>query len=105
MLEGTLTSQERLVGGGSDLLWLRLALPSGRVDLYATIDAADGAASGEARFRTLPQKLPPSTVAALRQAEGVPLSGMPFQTVPLLSTPCDLYALGVLGDPHAARGR
>jgi len=96
MLEGTLASQERLVAGGSDLLWLRLTLPSGRVDLYATIEPADGAAAGEVRFRTLPQKLDPSVIAALRQAEGVPLPNVPFQTVPLLSTPCDLYALGVL---------
>jgi hypothetical protein len=96
MLEGTLATQERLVAGGNDLLWLRLSLPSGRVDLYAAIEPADGAASGEARFRTLPQNLPPGVITALRQAEGVPLPETPFQTVPLLSTPCDLYALGVL---------
>jgi hypothetical protein len=96
ILEGTLATQERLVAGGSDLLWLRLSLPSGRVDLYATIEPADGAASGEVRFRTLPQSLPAKVIDALRQAEGVPLPGTPFQTVPLLSTPCDLYALGVL---------
>jgi hypothetical protein len=95
-LEGTLATQERLVAGGSDLLWLRLSLPSGRVDLYATIEPADGSAPGEARFRTLPQNLPDAVAASLRQAEGVPLPGTPFQTVPLLSTPCDLYALGVL---------
>ena len=95
-LEGTLATQERLVAGGSDLLWLRLSLPSGRVDLYASIEPADGAAAGEVRFRTLPQNLPSAVIAALRQAEGVPLPGTPFQTVPLLSTPCDLYALGVL---------
>ena len=96
VLEGTLSTQERLVAGGSDLIWLRLSLPSGRVDLYATIEPAEGAAMGEARFRTLPQNLPPAVIAALRQAEGVPLPETPFQTVPLLSTPCDLYALGVL---------
>ena len=96
MLEGTLATQERLVAGGNDLLWLRLPLPSGRVDLYATIEPADGAAPGEVRFRTLPQNLPSAVIASLRQAEGVPMPGTPFQTVPLLSTPCDLYALGVL---------
>jgi hypothetical protein len=96
ILEGTLATQERLVAGGSDLLWLRLSLPAGRVDLYATVEPANGAAAGEARFRTLPQSLPANVIEALRQAEGVPLPGTPFQTVPLLSTPCDLYALGVL---------
>jgi hypothetical protein len=85
-----------LVPGGSDLLWLRLPLPSGRVDLYARSEVAEGAAAGEIRFRTLPQELAPHAVTALQQAEGVPFPAVPFQTVPLLSSPCDLYALGVL---------
>ena len=97
VLEGTLVTQERLTIGGSDLLWLRLKLPSGRVDLYARTEATDGAAAGEIRFRTLPQELSAAAITALQQAEGVVFPSVPFQTVPLLSTPCDLYALAVLG--------
>ena len=95
-LEGTLATQERIAISGSDLLWLRVTLPSGRIDLYAHLDASEAAAPGEVRFRTLPQRLSEAAVTALHQAEGVALAGVPFETLPLLSTPCDLYALGVL---------
>jgi len=94
VIEGTLVTQERLAAGGHDLLWLRLPLPSGRIDLYARCEAAESV--GEIRFRTLPQELPPAAIEALRKAEGVVFPTAPFQTVPLLSTPCDLYALAVL---------
>jgi hypothetical protein len=79
-----------------DLLWIRLPLQTGRVDLYGNLYTTDGLAQGEARFRTVPQKLPPETDAALRAAEGVSFARSPFEIVPLLSTPCDLYALAVL---------
>jgi hypothetical protein len=97
-LEGTIITQEKLALGGSDLLWLRLTLPSGRVDLYAHLAANEGAgvAAGEARFRTVSQELGEPAVAALREAEGVAFSNVPFETLPLMSTPCDLYALAVL---------
>src|SRR4029434_1647534 len=54
-LEGTLATEERLSVSGSDLIWLRLTLPSGRVDLYAHVDPREAAAPGEVRFRTIPQ--------------------------------------------------
>ena len=95
-LEGTLSTQERFSIAGSDLLWLRLTLPSGRVDLYAHLDANETTVPGEVRFRSVPQRLSEAAVFALRQAEGVQFPAVPFQTLPLLSTPCDLYAMGVL---------
>jgi hypothetical protein len=88
--------QERLAVSAHDLLWIRLPLPSGRLDLYGHLYAAESLAQGEVRFRTLPQKLPESALAALRAAEGVSFARSPFEVVPLLSTPCDLYAAGVL---------
>jgi hypothetical protein len=96
VLEGTLVTQERFTAGGSDLLWLRLKLPLGRIDLYARTEVAEGSAAGELRFRTLPQELSAAAVTALQQAEGVVFPHVQFQSVPLLSSPCDLYALGVL---------
>jgi hypothetical protein len=95
-LEGTLGTQEKIALSGSDLLWLRLTLPSGRIDLYAHLEATEGAAPGEVRFRTIPQQLSEAAITALRQAEGVALGSVPFETLPLLSTPCDLYAFAVL---------
>jgi hypothetical protein len=66
------------------------------VDLYGHLYTTDGLAQGEARFRTVPQRLPQEVVKALQGAEGVSFARSPFEIVPLLSTPCDLYALGVL---------
>ena len=96
LLEGTLVMQERINVSPHDLLWIRLPLPSGRVDLYGNLYTTDGLAQGEARFRTVAQKLAPDVVAALRAAEGVSFARSPFEVVPLLSSPCDMYALGVL---------
>ena len=97
LLEGTLVMQEATNVSPHDLLWIRLPLPGRRVDLYGNLYTTDGLAQGEARFRTVPQTLPPEVVKALQSAEGVPLARAPFEVVPLLSTPCDMYALGVLG--------
>src|SRR5882724_3153096 len=96
LLEGTLVMQERISVSPHDLLWIRLPLPAGRVDLYGHLYTTDGLAQGEARFRTVPQVLAPDIDAALRAAEGVSFARSPFEVVPLLSTPCDMYALGVL---------
>ncbi|HMJ64100.1 MAG TPA: hypothetical protein VK615_02025, partial [Candidatus Binatia bacterium] len=96
-LEGTLVLQEKLTASPNDLLWIRLPLPTGRVDLYGHLYQTESLAQGEARFRTIPQKLSESVVKALTSAEGVSFARSPFEVVPLLSTPCDLYALAVLG--------
>lgn len=95
-LDATLVMREELNVSPHDLLWVRLPLPGGRVDLYGHLYTNDGLAQGEARFRTVPQNLPEDIVKALRAAEGVSFARSPFEVVPLLSTPCDLYALGVL---------
>jgi hypothetical protein len=96
ILEGTLVTEERLSNSPNDLVWIRLPLPAGRIDLYGHLYATEGLAQGEARFRTVPQRLPDGVVATLRAAEGVAFARSPFEIVPLLSTPCDLYSLGVL---------
>ncbi|HZR18105.1 MAG TPA: hypothetical protein VFE51_12490 [Verrucomicrobiae bacterium] len=96
LLEGTLVASQGLNVSPHDLLWIRLPLPIGRVDLYGHLYTDEGLSQGEARFRTVAQSLAPEIVAALRAAEGVAFPRAPFEVVPLLSTPCDLYALGVL---------
>src|ERR1700677_4519927 len=96
VLEGTLVLQERFAASAHDLLWIRLPLQTGRLDLYGHIYATESLAQGEARFRTIPQRLDPAVVAALRMAEGVSFARSAFEVVPLLSSPCDLYSLAVL---------
>jgi hypothetical protein len=53
-------------------------------------------ASGEWRFRTVAQKKDDTVVSDLRAAEGVPMPEVPFEIIPLLSSPCDLYSLAVI---------
>lgn len=96
VLEGTIATDERIEAGKNDLAWLRLPLGSGMLDLYALLEADAALAKGEWRFRTIPQRHSPDDAKALAGAKGVPLPGTTFRVVPLLSTPCDLYALGVL---------
>ncbi|MFZ4575379.1 MAG: hypothetical protein ACOYN0_13350 [Phycisphaerales bacterium] len=97
ILEGTLATQERVQAGANDLLWLRFGVGATRVDLYAVVDAQQAMAAGEIRIRTLPHALNPDIVTRLRSALGVPIQDVSFEMVPLLSSPCDMYALAVLG--------
>ena len=95
VLEGTLATQERIGISRTDLIWLRLTLSLGRIDVYANL--AEGLAQGEQRFRTLPQVFPEHMGVAIRSTEGVRFPSVPFETLPMTSSPCDLYALAVLG--------
>ena len=96
VLEGTFVTQERVDVARHDLVWLRINLAGSRVDLFSHFEAAAALASGEWRFRTIGQRLATELESALRAAEGVPIPNVMFEVVPLLSTPCDLYALGVI---------
>ena len=96
IVEGTLASQERFDAARYDLAWMRVNLACGRVDLYGQIEQATALAAGEWRFRTVGQRFSQDVVAALGAAEGVPINETPFEIIPLLSTPCDLYSLAVL---------
>ena len=96
VIEGTLVLQERQNFSQHDLFWIRLPLATGRVDLYGHLYSAESLARGEVRFRTVGQAFPDAVVKALKAAEGAAFPRSPFEIVPLLSTPCDLYSLGVL---------
>lgn len=95
VIEGTLTTQERVTIAANDLLCLRFALPSGRLDLYGRWDATEALSSNELRFRTFPRVLSPTVLTALRET-GVAIPHVMFETLPVLSTPCDLHAMGVI---------
>ena len=97
VLEGTFATQERIEAQKNDLVWLRLTLAAGQVNLYARMEAATALASGEYRFRTVAQRFSPEIANQLKAAAGVPIGNTPFEVLSLLSTPVDLYALGVLG--------
>lgn len=96
VLEGTLVTETKLNVSPHDLMWLRLPVGGSRVDLYGHVYASEGMAQGEVRFRTLPQRISETDAKAVRAAEGLSFSRVPFEFVPMLSSPCDLYSLGVL---------
>jgi hypothetical protein len=95
-VEGTLVTSERLRLTQNDLVWLRLPLPGGTLDLFARLDVGEALATGESRFRSEAQRYEDQVARTLRASEGNAFDGTQYETVPMLSTPCDLYALGVL---------
>lgn len=97
-VEATVASREMEGASPRDLVWARLPLPgTAGLDLAGGIDAAEALAKGEARFRTAPLDVGSAVLAALPKTEGGVFPGTLFELIPLLSTPVDLYALGVLG--------
>lgn len=105
ILEGTLVTSERVRMTKHDLVWLRAGVGSRCVDLYGRLDGDAALTGGELRLRTVPQRLPAEVASALNAAQGVPLSDVGFEIVPLVSTPCDLYALGVIATRLLLVGR
>jgi hypothetical protein len=95
-VEGTLSTHERIEFFYNDLVWLRINHGSTTTSLYARLEKDSAMAPGEWRFRTVPHKISSDDLANLKKAEGIPMSETPFEVIPLLSSPCDLYALGVL---------
>ena len=94
VVEGTFTTQERIEIASNDIVWLRINLACGDVDLYAHLESDSAMASGEWRFRTVAQNL--KHTKDLKAAEGVPMPDVQFEIIPLLSSPCDLFSLAVL---------
>ncbi len=97
ILEGTLTTQERITATARDSVWMRFGTGAGRVDLFAALEGRSAMAAGELRVRSVPMKLPSEIVAELKASEGAQLPEVFFEVAPLLSTPSDLYSLMVLG--------
>jgi len=95
-IEATLATDERLNVAASNLIHVRLALALGRVDLYGRVDESEALAKGETRFRTLPQMFSGPVLDAIKQAEGAPILNACFEILPLLTSPCDMYAVAVL---------
>ena len=96
VLEGTLVAEDFLAADPHDLLWFKLPLGEERLELYGHLHRSEGGPR-EARFRTLPAVLSEAVVATLKGSAGVRFSKAPYEIRPLLSSPCDLFSLGVIG--------
>lgn len=96
ILEGTLVSNERLDAAGRDLMWFRLSVAGTALEVYARLEKATALAAGEWRFRSVPLSPAPAVLNVLKTEEGFGGNDVPFEHLPLLATPFDLYSLGVL---------
>jgi len=94
VLEGTLVAEDYLGVDPQDLLWFKLPLSEQRLEFHAHVYASEAVGPKEARFRTVPAKLPEPVVAALKRTAAFAKS--PYEIWPLLSSPCDLHSLGIL---------
>lgn len=96
VVEGTLVTSERPQALCEGLLCLRLPLRNGLLELFAQVDAEEGLAPGEVRFRSVPQDLGADALRWLQEAEGATFPRTTFERVRVLDSAADLYALGVL---------
>jgi hypothetical protein len=97
VLEGTLVAEDYLALDTHDLLWFKLPLAEERLEFYAHVHTAEAVGPKEARFRTVPARLAEPLVASLKRAAGSVFQKSPYEIWPLLSSPCDLYSLGIMG--------
>ena len=95
-LECTIRTGERLSNDENDLISVNLPLNAGQADLLGHLDFTQARSEGEAVLRTLPQTFPEAVAEALRAAEGSTFSRLEFNIHSPLSTPFDLYSLGVV---------
>ena len=95
-LEGTIRTSERLANDENDLISVNLPLNEGNAELLGHIDFTQARSEGEAVFRTLPQTFSSLVTGALRGVEGSTFSRLSFNILSPLSTPFDLYSLGVV---------
>ena len=96
VLEGTLVAEDYLRLDPHDLLWFKLPLGEERLEFYAHVYKSNTAGPREVRFRTVPARLAETAIAALKGTAGARFPKSPYEIWPLLSSPCDLYSLGVL---------
>ena len=96
VIEGTLVAEDYLALDAHDLLWFKLPLAEERLEFYAHVYTSEITGPKEARFKTVPTRLSEPVVASLKRASGSVFQKSPYEVWPLLSSPCDLYSLGIM---------
>lgn len=96
VLEGTLVAEDYLGLDSHDLLWFKLSVGEQRLEFFAHVYTSEAVGPREARFRTVPTQLAEAVTGHLQRAAGTVFSRSPYEIWPLLSSPCDMYSLGVM---------
>ena len=94
-LEGTLVAEDYLGLDPHDLLWFKLPLGEQKLEFYAHV-YRDATGPKEARFRTVPARLSEPMESSLKHVAGTIFPKSPYEIWPLLSSPCDMFSLGVI---------
>jgi hypothetical protein len=97
VLEGTLSSSDLSISRPSDLVRLELPVRSERKLVYVRPVTGANLARDEVRFESLPLLAEAATSEALLALNGVSWDLIPFEVLPQLSSPSDLYSLAVIG--------
>ena len=95
-VEATIRFNEDIELARRDLVWLRLRPDQQAIDLFGYAEKDAALAPGEMRFRSLPFDVDAAGFQAVREAEGVSMPNCAYKVLPSLSSPIDLFALGVL---------
>jgi hypothetical protein len=96
VLEGTLVAEDYLGLDSHDLLWFKLSVGEQRLEFFAHVYTSEAVGPREARFRTVPTQLAEAVTGHLQRAAGTVFARSPYEIWPLLSSPCDMYSLGVM---------
>jgi hypothetical protein len=73
-----------------------LSVGEQRLEFFAHVYTSEAVGPREARFRTVPTRLAEAVTGHLQQAAGTVFARSPYEIWPLLSSPCDMYSLGVM---------
>ena len=96
VVQGTLNTPEDLRVEQHELIELTLPLAEGALTLYGHLDGTVVGGTGESAFRSVPQAFTAKERETLQAASGVIFTQVPMEIQTPLSSPCDLYSLGVL---------
>jgi hypothetical protein len=97
LVRGTLVLRQPVNVSASDILWLRLTVGGESLDLFGHVFPEEALSRLDLPFRSWPLALEEESEAALQTAAGqFTLPPVPFEIIPMLSAPVDLYALAVL---------
>jgi len=96
-IEATLATDEALKPATNDLVRIGLPIGDQPIEVYGRLSADKAMAGGEWRVRGFEQPASPALAARLKDAEGTTIEDAPFEVIPMLTTPCDLYSLAVIG--------
>ncbi len=96
VLEGTLVADDYLGLDPHDLLWFKLPLGDVSMEFHSHVFKAESRGPREARFRTVPARFPEPIIAKLKESAGIYFPKSPYEVWPLLSSPSDLFSIGVI---------